>query len=288
MSVVVMTSFEEFNDGVKKLIDTLETIIRGGTCDFDLVHAKIEQTIRWISSDEASEALKLTSDSKKKDLITLAVKMNTKARTLMPSTSNSIGKLRTLAKILSGLIVFHFHEPTVKAIQVIIPILSGSVTDLDKDDIKLICCQVVSRSWDALNDLQSASSSLSPVQLHDLKIHVFESLSEESRLRILLKRDETFQLSFLALTKAIEIANTLEVIYSISLTEKCFAVSSLLGNIPLMLDQAKRYYLLTMNIIQLIRNREDYKEVKPDALKFISEIRIRTSLALAYIDMESG
>jgi hypothetical protein len=283
-----MMSLDDFVDGARKLIDTLETIIRGGACDLDVICLKIEQMIHWVSSDETSESSKLLSEAKRRELTTLAVKVNTKSRTLMSSTSNSINKLRTLAKVLSGWIVFQFNEPTVKAFQVIIPILNSALADVDKEDIKLICCQGVTRSWNILNDLHSISSHFSALQLHDLKVNVYESLAEESRLHILIRSDVAFERSRQALVKSIEIVTTLEIVYSVSLAEKIFSISSLVGSIPMMLDQAKHFYLLTMNVIQQIRNRSDYKELKSDTQIFINELKMRISLALAYIDMENG
>lgn len=285
-----MSSLDSFELNVAKLLEFLEGIIRGGnmrgnTVDMDVSKSLANELLRHVSTIQDVD-LKDVHGHKKRDLAALAVKLNSKARALSSTSNASIIKLRNLAKAIAAWIVFQFHEPTVKSLQIVIPILGTVLFEIDIASIRQACCKGVFKAWEVLNQIESASTQISSLQMQDLKTFVFESLIEEARLLVETRSPESFQSSGSCIEKCIELAQTMNVCFTLTLAERILNFATAIAQSPVILDSSKHFFL---SVLRILQSREsEFRDQKENVLKDVEMMKARASLALAYISIENG
>lgn len=282
---------DSFERETSKLIEYLEGIIRGGSIrgvnvDLDRVLNLAHDLLIIISDDDATKEGRNISDSKRKDLSSLAVKLNTKARALSTTANPDIIKLRNFTKAISAWIVFQFHEPSVKALQIVIPILGSVAHEIDRVSLKLMCCRAVSKAWDMMNRIPRLDSQVSSLQMQDLKTFVFESCLEEAKLSLEIKSSESFDASGRAVEKALELSQSMNVMFSVTLIERVLNFAITMANSAVILDLSKHFFL---SVLRIIQSREaEIRELKNETFQDVMMMKYRSLLALAYISTESG
>ena len=291
----VITDYVDFQQKSQKLLEYLDLVIRGNsklvkssgvnTLDIESIESLCISLLDWISSEAAFAVSKAGDEEQKKIGETLAVKINGKGRNLASGTYTVV---KAYSKIISAWLIFLFAFHNGRAVQIVVSILGSNFKDLKIPKHKLRCCRGAIKAWEEGNLKLNVSRELSPANVQELKLTVFQTLIEEAKLIILLREEHAFESANRLLSQALEQSQTLPLIYVVNLADSSMKLGVAIANTPIMIEEAKSFFMLSLTTIDSIQSRLRLETGdKLNQIKEITEgIKVHSGLALSYIHME--